>query len=76
MAGLLDGALSWLLTNPTQAGGGLLAKFLNPAAATNTPTPPPPVPSQLGSPFAFRSGLLGDSPLAQGIRGGLAGLAG
>src|SRR5689334_12473120 len=80
--GILDGFLPWLVTDPTQSGGGLLARALginsaNPGLATSTPTVPAPVPYSglLGSYYGGGS-VLGNSPLLQGIRGALTGLAG
>lgn len=78
MPGLLD-FLSSLVTDPYQQGGGLLAQALNPQSAAssglNTPTAPAPVSPVAGSPFQFRPGLLGDSPLGRILRGAAAGAA-
>jgi hypothetical protein len=78
------GLLDWALTDPTQAGGGLLAQWLglnksNPGLTTSTPTTPTtPLPGSGYGPFGVGGGgpLLGNSPLIQGLRGGLTGLAG
>jgi hypothetical protein len=67
MAGLLD----WLFADPNQRGGGFLAQLLDATPAAGAPmarAPVPPIASQ-----AY-SGLLGASPFANAVRGGLAGL--
>ena len=63
MAGFLDP----LFIDPTQDDGGYLARLLgiSPTAATETPT------LNGGLPL---SGLLGNSPMANAVRGGLMGL--
>src|ERR1700688_1337808 len=75
------GLLDWALTDPSQAGGGLLAQWLglnksNPGLTTSTPTTP--LSGSGSGPFGVSAGgsLLGNSPLMQGLRGGLTGLAG
>lgn len=77
MAGLLDPILAALFNDPSGSIGGnaitglLGLKSGNPGALTSTPVTP-----SAGSPFAPRTGLLGDSVFAGGLRGALAGLAG
>ncbi len=78
----------YLINDPTQPSGGILQRALNPqaavAASTQTPlgappqapvAPPPAAPnSGLLSYFKPHSGILGNSPLAVALSGGLAGL--
>jgi hypothetical protein len=66
MAGFLD----WLFTGPAQAGG-FLTHLLDPSGTTAVSTSTPAL-----SPYGPPPGLLGNSRLADAIRGGLAGLAG
>jgi hypothetical protein len=67
MAGFLD----WLLADPNQPGGGFLAQLLGATPAAGAPTTRAPVPPIASQGY---SGLLGASPFANAMRGGLAGL--
>ena len=67
--------LDWLLTDPTSPGGGMFARLLDPSAATKTPLRPA-APSGYRPTAGYGAGLLGNSPIANMLRGGLAGWAG
>lgn len=84
----IDDIWQYLINDPTKPAGGILQQALNPqaavAASTKTPlgapsqapgAPPPAAPAaSLLSYFKPHSGILGNSPLAAALSGGLAGL--
>ena len=63
------GIFDWLLTDPSQAGGGFLMQLLNgkPGEAGEAPT-------TSSTPYGGSSSLLGDSPLVNLLRSGFAGM--
>jgi len=62
--------LDWLLNDPTQTDGGFLARLLDPARMRGTATPGA---SDAPMTHGGSGALLGESPLARMLRGGLAG---
>ena len=72
------GFLDWLIADPAARDGGFLTRLLDPAASSGMPTPHANASRGSSAPHGFGladAGLLGGSPLADILRGGLIGWA-